>query len=298
MVPHEPSPRLTRRRFLRHVTGWGALAGIVGLPLYCWRIEPHWIEIVHRDMPIAHLPDRLVGRTLVQISDLHIGPVVDEDYITSAMERVSALEPDIVAITGDFMTCHGNEQISKVVEVLSHLDHGRLATVAILGNHDYGASWSRVAVADELADKLGGLGIKVLRNERTEVGGLTIVGLDDMWSPRWEPEKVMPTLAPEKAALVLCHNPDAVDRPMWSGYQGWILSGHTHGGQCKPPFCTPPLLPINNHRYHAGEIDLGDGRRLYVNRALGYLRRVRFNARPEVTVFTLRREGSSIGVSS
>jgi hypothetical protein len=48
------------------------------------------------------------------------------------------------------------------------------------------------------------------------------------------------------------------------------------------------VLPVGNHCYHAGEIDLGDGRRLYVNRALGYLRRVRFNVRPEITVFTLR----------
>jgi hypothetical protein len=100
----------------------------------------------------------------------------------------------------------------------------------------------------------------------------------------------LPKLPPDRPSLVLCHNPDAADRTIWAGYRGWILSGHTHGGQCKPPFCTPPFLPVNNHRYHAGEIDLGDGRRLYVNRALGYLKRVRFNARPEITVFTLCRE--------
>jgi len=54
-----------------------------------------------------------------------------------------------------------------------------------------------------------------------------------------------------------------------------------------PPWLKPPILPLNNHRYAAGAIDLGDGRRLYVNRALGYLKRVRFNVRPEITVFTL-----------
>ncbi|HEX2860069.1 MAG TPA: hypothetical protein VHN79_00430, partial [Lacunisphaera sp.] len=70
-------------------------------------------------------------------------------------------------------------------------------------------------------------------------------------------------------------------------YQGWILAGHTHGGQCKPPFLPPPLLPVRNRRYTAGEFDLGDGRKLYINRGLGHLLRVRFNVRPEVTVFRL-----------
>src|SRR5262249_20067729 len=157
-----------------------------------------WIEIVRRDLPIRHLPDRLVGKTLVQISDLHIGQVVDEDYIKGAMERVSSLEPDILALTGDYMTCHGNEQIGKVVDVLTHLRHGRLATVSILGNHDYAAGWSQLATADELTGQLTDMGIEVLRNERKDVEGLTIVGLDDIWGPCFAPEKVMPTIEPNQ----------------------------------------------------------------------------------------------------
>ncbi|OAI45568.1 hypothetical protein AYO44_12765 [Planctomycetaceae bacterium SCGC AG-212-F19] len=289
MPDPEYSP-LTRRRFLRKLAGWGTVAGgagVAGVGVYAWRIEPHWIEAVRRDLPIAHLPDALAGKVLVQISDLHIGPVVDEDYICGALARACSLQPDILAITGDFMTCHGSEQIGNVRRVLQHLRPARLATVAILGNHDYGAGWRQPAVAEELADMLRGQGLAVLRNATLDVAGLTIAGLDDYWSPCFAPYEVLPRLRPDRANLVLCHNPDVVDKPVWAGYQGWILSGHTHGGQCKPPFLTPPILPINNHQYHAGEIDLGDGRRLYVNRALGYLRRVRFNVRPEITVFRL-----------
>lgn len=87
-------------------------------------------------------------------------------------------------------------------------------------------------------------------------------------------------------------NPDAVARPIWSGYRGWILSGHTHGGQCKPPGFAPPLLPVANKRYTAGEFDLKDGRHLYINRGLGYLIRARFNARPEITAFTFVAEST------
>ncbi|HMO86864.1 MAG TPA: hypothetical protein PKC18_18290, partial [Lacipirellulaceae bacterium] len=55
----------------------------------------------------------------------------------------------------------------------------------------------------------------------------------------------------------------------------------------------PPLLPVSNRRYVAGEYELAPGRRLYINRGLGYLRRVRFNCRPEITLFTLMREDAT-----
>ena len=77
--------------------------------------------------------------------------------------------------------------------------------------------------------------------------------------------------------------------PGWLGYEGWILSGHTHGGQCKPPFLPPPLMPVRNRRYTSGESRSPGGRRLYISRGVGHTLRVRFNVRPEVTVFTLQR---------
>jgi uncharacterized protein len=285
MDAEKPRKRWTRRRFIRHAVGWSALAAFG----YAWRIEPHWVDVVRRELPIGHLPGDLVGRTLVQISDLHIGETVDFDYIVSALQRVAAMNADIVAITGDFMTCHDTEQIENVTEAIQHLGHGRFATLAIFGNHDYSLNWSKADVADQLEQKLSSAGVQVLRNASVNVAGLTIAGLDDFWGPRFDPESVLAALHSKDVNLVLCHNPDVADLPIWKGYQGWILSGHTHGGQCKPPFLPPPILPVRNRRYTAGEIDLNDGRRLYINRGLGYFRRVRFNVRPEITVFALTR---------
>jgi predicted MPP superfamily phosphohydrolase len=212
---------------------------------------------------------------------------VDPDYLISTMEKVSALQPDLVVLTGDFMTCEATEQVPEVARVLGHLRRPPHGILAILGNHDYARGWRRPDVAAELSDRLGRLGVTVLRNAACEVEGLTVLGVDDLWSGRLDLTPLSRELARPGAKLVLCHNPDAVDRPGWAGYRGWVLSGHTHGGQCKPPFLPPPLLPVANRRYTAGAFDLWDGRWLYVNRGLGHLRRVRFNVRPEATVFDL-----------
>ena len=277
---------LTRRKFIWR-TGAGLVGSVVATGLYAWRIEPHWVEVVERLLPVAQLPAALVGRRLIQISDFHVGLRVSDQYLMAALDRVRALRPDILVITGDFVSYWGDGTFPQLDRVLSHLPRGTRATLAALGNHDYGRRWSQVDVADKITARLLELGIVVLRNDRCTVDGLEVVGLDDLWGPRFSPDKVMSGLDPAKPALVLCHNPDAADRPVWGDFRGWILSGHTHGGQCKPPFLPPPILPTKNKRYTAGEFDLGVGRRMYINRGLGHLVQVRFNVRPEITVFTL-----------
>jgi predicted MPP superfamily phosphohydrolase len=279
---------LNRRRFLQ--LGAASLLGAGAVGAYSWLIEPHWVEVVRRDLPIAGLPAALEGQTLVQLSDLHVGPEVDDDYLIASFARVARLQPALLVLTGDYMTCKGDEEIDHALRVLAHLQPARLATLAVLGNHDYARRARRPDVADRLCAGLRDLGIEVLRNARRDVAGLSVIGLDDLWAGRFRPRAALADLDPDGAHLVLCHNPDAVDRPGWCGYRGWVLAGHTHGGQVKLPLLGPPRLSVRNRRYTAGAFDLGDGRRLYINRALGHLLRVRFNVRPEITAFTLRRE--------
>jgi predicted MPP superfamily phosphohydrolase len=261
--------------------------GATGLGLYTWRVEPHWLEIVRRPLPIRHLPRSLDGRTLVQVSDVHVGTRVDDDYVLSTFRRVGELEPDFVVLTGDFMSYH-DSVFDQLAAIFRHFPRGRLGTFAVLGNHDYGPRWSHPEVAQRLVETVAPFGIEVLRNGICEVEGLQIAGLDDWWSGRCRPRSVVERLDRRRAAIVLSHNPDTVDLPGWHGYEGWILSGHTHGGQCKPPFLPAPLLPVRNRRYTAGEFDLSGNRRLYISRGVGHLTQVRFNVRPEVTVFTLQ----------
>lgn len=276
--------QISRRTFLRGslaVVGAGAVTG-----LYSWQVEPRWVLFERRTLPIPNLPEHLIGRTLVQISDIHVGDRYDWSYQYGALQKVVAIEPDFVVYTGDFVSYETAVQLNQLDELLTVAPLGRLGTAAVLGNHDYGHGWRMADVADQIAQRLAQRGITVLRNEVQLFDGLQLVGIDDFWGPNYNPQ-FMSSLDPTHPSIVLCHNPDVVDEPIWGAFEGWILSGHTHGGQVKPPFLPPPVLPVQNERYTAGAFDLGDGRFLYINRGLGNLWQIRFNVRPEITVFTL-----------
>lgn len=279
---------MNRRKFIERTLlgtiGIGALSG-----LYTWQVEPFWLEFVMKKMPIRNLPDNLIGKTLMQISDVHVGNRFDYNYIIESFERAKNFEPDFVVYTGDYVNYEDEKQFEQLNTVFKHCVKGKLGTVGILGNHDYGKNWAEQSVADEISLVLKRSGIRLPKNKQQELEGLNIIGFDDYWALNFAPHKVMDNYDNIKANVVLCHNPDVCDLDVWNGYEGWILSGHTHGGQCKPPFLDAPLLPVKNKDYSQGEIDLKDGRTLYINRAVGHLWQVRFNVRPEITVFKLEQ---------
>lgn len=279
---------MNRRKFLK-TSAWGAVGLSAATGLYAWQIEPFWLEFVHKRMPVSHLPDHLVGKTLMQISDIHVGNRFDYQYLIKSFQRAQRLSPDFVVYTGDYVSYENEEQLEQLRTVMDHAVTGSLGTAGVLGNHDYGHEWKQPEVASAISEILRKAGIHVLNNEKENFQGLDIIGIDDYWAINFHPELAMKDYDPDKPSIALCHNPDVCDLDVWNGYQGWILSGHTHGGQCKPPFLKPPMLPVKNERYSAGEIDLEDGRTLYINRALGHLWQVRFNVRPEITIFTLEQ---------
>lgn len=279
---------MIRRKFIKKTFlgtfGLGILSG-----LYSWQIEPFWLEFVKIKMPVKNLPDNLIGKSVMQISDIHVGNRFDYQYIINSFKKAQKFNPDFVVYTGDYVSYEDETQFDQLDAVLKHPVTGSLGTFGVLGNHDYGKNWSEQEVADRIVKQLEDAGVKMLSNGQTEAEGLNFIGLDDYWGLNFDPEVVMKQHDKSKANIVLCHNPDVCDLDIWNNYTGWILSGHTHGGQCKPPFLNPPLLPVKNKKYTQGAIDLEDGRTLYINRAVGHLWQVRFNVRPEITIFELQK---------
>jgi predicted MPP superfamily phosphohydrolase len=279
---------MKRRKFIKN-TLWGSASIGLLTGLYTWQIEPFWLEFVKVKMPVLNLPKNLIGKTVMQISDIHVGNKFDYQYIIDSFKEAKLLNPDFVVYTGDFISYENEEQFEQLKKVMKFAVTGTLGTAGVLGNHDYGGNWLEQDVADTTTEILEDAGISILINQQKEMNGLNIIGIDDYWGMNFNPNKIMSKYDDKKANIVLCHNPDVCDLNVWNNYKGWILSGHTHGGQVKPPFLKPPILPVKNKRYSAGEIDLHDGRTLYINRALGNLFQIRFNVRPEITIFKLSK---------
>lgn len=278
--------KVNRRRFFRSAARWtvGA-AGVAGY--YAWRVEPHWVDVVERDMPLANLPASLEGKRLVQLTDVHVSRVVEYDYLERAVDQTVELQPDVVVVTGDLMTAIGGELIEPVVQLLERLEPDKRAIFVTPGNHDYGLHVSQSYLVDTLFAELAKVGIQGLRNQQVDYEGLQIVGCDEWMAGRFNPYQAFAEFDSSRPGIALTHNPDTVDMPGWDGFSGWVLAGHTHGGQCRIPYFGAPILPIQNRQYEAGEIEIDSARRLYVNRGIGYTQRVRFMCSPEITQFRL-----------
>jgi uncharacterized protein len=274
----------TRRYFVRGLGGSVLAAASVGL--YGRFIESNWIETTRHRLPVRHLPPTLEGKTLVHLSDLHLGHQVSDNYLREVFERVEAYSPDFIVYTGDFTT-YGDGILEKAKSLFAGLPKAKIGSFGVLGNHDYGPGIRDYEHADRLSDIIEQNGVHVLRNTRVHVAGLTFIGLDDLWAQRFHPEKAFDGLDSGSAAIAMSHNPDTVDLPGWEGFQGWVLAGHTHGGQCKVPFLPPPRLPTFNRRYVAGTYDINRNLRMFISRGVGHLLPIRFNVRPEMTLFQL-----------
>lgn len=278
---------LTRRRMLR-ATGAAAVTASLAFA-WTYFVEPFWFELSQRDLPIPNLPPALTGKRLLHLSDLHLGKT-DPKYLDDAIDHAASLDYDMVALTGDIISTYARAGGLDALRLLSRLKPAPLGGFACLGNHDYGRNWREPRVGDEIAMAASDAGLRTLSNESLDVHGLDVVGLDDLWAGRMSIRPAFADTRPDlRPTLVLCHNPDALDLPDWprAGRQA-ILAGHTHGGQCKPPFLPAPMLPVKNRLYSSGYIPVDENRHLHISRGLGYLRQVRFNCRPEMTMFTLK----------
>lgn len=281
---------MTRRDFLK-LTGITAvnllLASLGGLG-YSALIEPGWVDVVQVTLKLPRLAPSFSGLRLVQVSDIHLGGWMNRERLQHVIRQILAQEPNLVVITGDFLIGHNwNESVQAIldelVEELSVLTE-KQTTLAVLGNHDYWTNASAIRAA------LSACGIVNVSNDVYTLSAgddqLHIAGVDDIWEKQDRLDLVLQKLPGTGAAILLAHEPDFADRSAETSRFDLQLSGHSHGGQVVIPFVGAPHLPHLGRKYPSGLYQVGSMWQ-YTNRGVGMARlKVRFNCRPEITVFT------------
>jgi len=193
-------------------------------------------KVVDVEVPIKGLPDAFNGYSIVQISDIHVGPTIKRGYLNAIVTKVNALRPDAIAITGDLVD-GSVHRLGLHTAPLARLA-ARDGTFFVTGNHEYYSG------AEEWIAEMRRLGLTVLMNQHVvrERGGegLMIAGVPDFTAHHfYESHRSDPHAAaagaPDnvKVRILLAHQPRTADAAADAGFD-LQLSGHTHGGQFFP----------------------------------------------------------------
>jgi uncharacterized protein len=244
----------------------------------------HWVEIKQVELTLPRLEQPFNGYRLVLISDIHLGTWLDRSHLQDAINLVNLAEPDLVAITGDFVTYRPEDYAGDLVAVLRQI-RARDGVVAVLGNHDH---WSDARVVRRILHQsnIRELANDVLTLERGPAK-LHIAGVDDIMEELDDLECVLRNLPADGCSILLAHEPDFAEESAKCERFDLQLSGHTHGGQIFLPILKMPILPRLGRIYPLGLYQV-KGMYQYTNRGLGTAElQLRFNCQPEITVFTL-----------
>lgn len=287
--PPPPPPRrrlLTRRRFLRGL-GWTALGALLAGGYGRW-IESEWLSVTHTSIALPGSRRRPGLRPLrvLHLSDLHAyQPWVTYEFLTRALALGLAQRPDVVCLTGDFITYAHPADVETYARVLRPLADA-VPTFACLGNHD-----GRAHEATRVRDVLRAARIDLLHNRGCELTlagrRVQFTGLGDWWAGECLPGAAFAATPPRGDALrlTLCHNPDAKTALLPHDWD-LLLCGHTHGGQIGLPLVARLCAPVWDKRFLAG-LYAWQQRQIFITRGVGNLHRLRFLCRPEISLLEI-----------
>jgi len=274
---------MSRRRFLGGVSV--AAAGTLG---YAHFFEAEWLQKSFLTVPVSNGTKPPVK--LLHLSDLHASPVVSLGYIREAVEVGLKWKPDLICVTGDFIT-RRFEELPGYAAVLRLLSK-TAPTFASLGNHDGGkwagedGGYASVAWITQLLEKSD---VRLLHNQSTatRVAGrdFNLVGLGDLWAEDFDAQRGF-AQRPSGETILLSHNPDTKEHLSAFNWQ-LMLSGHTHGGQLRVPWMgATPFAPVRDKRFVAG-LHRWNERWIHITKGIGSVFGMRINCPPEVSFLTL-----------
>jgi len=274
------------------VVGTLGLLGVFVAMAWGYLLGQRKLWINRFDVPITGLDTRLDGKTIAQISDIHLGQYMTAERMAGYVERINALDADLIVITGDITD--GLHHARQTFPVLASLQ-ARMGVYAILGNHDVATG------TDDVVDALREhTDFTVLCDDAVRVesdgAGFDLVGLMDRgrdWARGLQHCEVLEGLVQgldgARPTIVLSHRPDLFAQAADLG-AALVLSGHTHGGQLGIPYGRRRTATLARFmtRYPRGTYRAGDSW-LHVNLGLGVTGQpVRLATPREITVITLR----------
>jgi uncharacterized protein len=240
--------------------------------------ETYWYDVHSVVIVDSRIPSEFNNETIVFFSDVHYGPFFGAERVRHAVDLVNSLEPDYIILGGDYTDKMGGRDYTSVKPVFDELK--RLNSVpryGVLGNHDY---WVSRTIIEE---GLRNAGITPIDNVCTNLSdGIRLCGVGDFWEDIQSFESGVGNYT-----VLVSHNPDYAEELKGEDVD-LVLSGHTHGGQVTFFGLFAPYLPSDyGQKYRAGLVDNGFNK-VYVTRGVGQSWPLRFFARPEITVITLK----------
>lgn len=245
--------------------------------------------IAERTIALRNLPTALQGFSIVQLTDIHVGPTIKQGYIDAVVKRVNSLSPDLIVITGDLV----DGSVAELADDFAPLGQlrARHGVYVVTGNHEYYAG------ADSWIAEFERLGMKVLLNRHVVLehdgGRMVLAGIADYSAELFRPSHKSDPVAALAGApvdvprILLAHQPRSAKAALAAGCD-LQLSGHTHGGQFWPwmhfvRWQQPWVAGLQ----HAG------GMQIYINRGTGYWGPpLRFGAPSEITRIQLSFSGA------
>jgi predicted MPP superfamily phosphohydrolase len=279
---------ISRRKFI----GLAAAAGVAGLAADSMLVEPNRPQVVRRQISLRRWPSPLDGFTIALLSDFHYDQYFSVHPLHSAIDIVNGLQPQLIALTGDFVSVpdlgdptKGAADAEPCSELLRKM-HAPYGLWAVMGNHD------SFTDPDHVTAVLRSAGIHVLANQSAPIerGGsrFWLSGVDDILGRTADLDATLHDVPANEATILMAHEPDYADYVARHPVD-LQLSGHSHGGQVRLPLMRPLYLPELGQKYVWGRYEIGS-LMLYTNRGLGTVGvPVRFNCPPEITLLTIRR---------
>ena len=270
-----------RRRFLRRLL-FGGIASALPTGVYAHEFEPEQVRLATLEVPIPGLPPEAAELRIGHLSDTHCDSPRAVRRAAHAAQLLAAQKPDVVFLTGDYITYYPRSNMAPAADALRSLADAPRGAFAVLGNHDW---WS--GDPDYVASQLRRVGFTVLRNQAAEVKGtgLWVVGLEQRCDSLQDPHRAVQGVPKDALKLLLIHEPDYADEAP----AGFVLqfSGHSHGGKVRVPGLPPLIVPTHSRRYPEG-LRQARNHWVYTTRGVGMVRpRFRLCCPPEVAIIRL-----------